>query len=98
MRHRSPLMRVDLSTIPTGSTILAAQLLIVRADPKIVDDRDPISYLYTSGTTSTPKGVVSSHLAVYLESLGVALETRMTANDRITVAPSARRPVLDWMK
>jgi acyl-CoA synthetase (AMP-forming)/AMP-acid ligase II len=51
----------------------------------IVEDRDPISYLYTSGTTSAPKGVVSSHLAVYLESLGVALDTRMTANDRATV-------------
>ena len=49
-----------------------------------VEDRDPISYLYTSGTTSAPKGVVSSHLAVYLESLGVALDTGMTANDRIT--------------
>jgi acyl-CoA synthetase (AMP-forming)/AMP-acid ligase II len=48
-----------------------------------VEDRDPISYLYTSGTTSVPKGVVSSHLAVYLESLGVALDTRMTADDRI---------------
>jgi acyl-CoA synthetase (AMP-forming)/AMP-acid ligase II len=54
-------------------------------EPEVfVDDRDPISYLYTSGTTSTPKGVVSSHLAVYLESLGVALETRMTASDRVT--------------
>ena len=50
----------------------------------VVEDRDPISYLYTSGTTSAPKGVVSSHLAVYLESLGTALDTRMTANDRIT--------------
>ena len=34
MRHRSPLMRVDLSSIPTGSTILAAQLLVVRAGEK----------------------------------------------------------------
>ena len=50
----------------------------------LVEDRDPISYLYTSGTTSAPKGVVSSHLAVYLESLGVALDTGLTANDRIT--------------
>jgi len=50
----------------------------------LVEDRDPISYLYTSGTTSAPKGVVSSHLAVYLESLGAALDTGMTANDRIT--------------
>src|SRR6185437_5887472 len=49
----------------------------------IVEDRDPISYLYTSGTTSAPKGVVSSHLAVYIESLGVALDTRLTARDRM---------------
>ena len=51
-----------------------------RDEPEaFVEDRDPISYLYTSGTTSAPKGVVSSHLAIYLESLGVALDTRMTA-------------------
>lgn len=31
MRHRSPLMRVDLSSIPTGSHILAARLIVVRA-------------------------------------------------------------------
>jgi acyl-CoA synthetase (AMP-forming)/AMP-acid ligase II len=55
------------------------------AEPEaVVEDRDPISYLYTSGTTSAPKAVVSSHLAVYLESLGVALDTRMTADDRAT--------------
>jgi hypothetical protein len=37
MRHRSPLMRVDLSSIPTGSQILAAKLIVVRAR----EDRDP---------------------------------------------------------
>jgi hypothetical protein len=37
MRHRSPLMRVDLSSIPRGSEILAAQLIVVRAR----EDRDP---------------------------------------------------------
>jgi hypothetical protein len=40
MRHRSPLMRVDLSSIPAGSEILAARLIIVRASP-IVAKRDP---------------------------------------------------------
>jgi hypothetical protein len=40
MRHRSPLMRVDLSGIPTGSEILAACLIVVRASP-INEKRDP---------------------------------------------------------
>lgn len=31
MRHRSPLMYVDFSSIPTASNILAAQLVVVRA-------------------------------------------------------------------
>jgi hypothetical protein len=41
MRHRSPLMRVDLASIPTGSNILAAQLVIVRANEKLSDQHDP---------------------------------------------------------
>ncbi len=49
----------------------------------LVADRDAISYLYTSGTTSFPKGVVGSHTAIYLESLMVAAETGLCADDRI---------------
>jgi acyl-CoA synthetase (AMP-forming)/AMP-acid ligase II len=47
-----------------------------------VEDRDPITYLYTSGTTSFPKGVVGSHLAVYLESMQGALDSGWNASDR----------------
>ncbi len=47
-----------------------------------VDDRDPITYLYTSGTTSFPKGVVGNHTAIYLESMAVALEAQLNAADR----------------
>jgi hypothetical protein len=40
MRHRSPLMRVDLSSIPAGAEILAARLIVVRAS---VDGRDALN-------------------------------------------------------
>jgi acyl-CoA synthetase (AMP-forming)/AMP-acid ligase II len=54
------------------------------SDPEVfVADRDPISYLYTSGTTSFPKGVVGSHTAIYLESLMVNAETGLGAGERI---------------
>ncbi len=53
------------------------------AEPEVlVEDRDPITYLYTSGTTSAPKGVVGNHTAIYLESLTMAFEARFEADDR----------------
>lgn len=55
------------------------------SEPQVlIEDRAPLSYLYTSGTTSAPKGVVSSHLAVYLESLGSALENHSTEKDVVS--------------
>jgi acyl-CoA synthetase (AMP-forming)/AMP-acid ligase II len=48
----------------------------------IVEDRDPITYLYTSGTTAAPKGVVGNHTAIYLESLTMAYEAGFSPDDR----------------
>lgn len=53
------------------------------AEPGVyVADRDAVSYLYTSGTTSAPKGVVASHVSIYLESLQAALDCGWGADDR----------------
>jgi len=76
----------DLAGFPAGKVLDFAEL--GQGQPtdepnRIVGDRDAISYLYTSGTTSAPKGVVSSHLAIYIEALGVAIDTRLTNGDRV---------------
>jgi acyl-CoA synthetase (AMP-forming)/AMP-acid ligase II len=52
-------------------------------EPEVfIPDRAPLTYLYTSGTTALPKGVVGNHIAVYLESMTMALEGRFQADDR----------------
>jgi acyl-CoA synthetase (AMP-forming)/AMP-acid ligase II len=49
----------------------------------LVEDRDPITYLYTSGTTAAPKGVVGSHLAIHVEALTVAIDMELHRRDRM---------------
>ncbi|MBS4104674.1 AMP-binding protein, partial [Tsukamurella paurometabola] len=39
----------------------------------IVEDRDILHCLYTSGTTARPKGVVTSHVAVHISALSSAV-------------------------
>ncbi|MDT7798460.1 MAG: hypothetical protein QOI78_1893 [Actinomycetota bacterium] len=48
----------------------------------VVEDRAPLSYLYTSGTTASPKGVVGTHLGIHLESMSAALDSGWRADDR----------------
>jgi acyl-CoA synthetase (AMP-forming)/AMP-acid ligase II len=72
---------------PAGRTWLTFGQLASGADQDDPDcyvaDRDSLSYMYTSGTTSFPKGVVGSHTAIYLESLSVALEAKFCEDDRV---------------
>ncbi|WP_338751670.1 AMP-binding protein [Janibacter alittae] len=44
----------------------------------LVDDRDTVQCLYTSGTTSRPKGVLTSHTALVTSLLSNALVTRQS--------------------
>jgi acyl-CoA synthetase (AMP-forming)/AMP-acid ligase II len=75
-----------LETAPADRAWTTLEILSSDADgaePRcFVDDRDALSYLYTSGTTSFPKGVVGSHVAIYLESMSGALDSGWRADDR----------------
>jgi acyl-CoA synthetase (AMP-forming)/AMP-acid ligase II len=71
----------------TGGDVTGLTLDDVLADdttsPEVViGDRAPLSYLYTSGTTASPKGVVGTHLAIHLESMSAALDSGWRADDR----------------
>jgi len=43
----------------------------------IIEDRDTFEILYTSGTTAKPKGVVVSHLSVFIASLSTVIEFKL---------------------
>ena len=71
----------DVFVAPADLQALAASAST--AEPEaFVEDGDALSYLYTSGTTSFPKGVVGSHKAIYLESMSGALDSGWRFDDR----------------
>lgn len=63
----------------------------VAADPTplqvVVEDRDTVHCLYTSGTTARPKGVLTSHLAVHVAALSSALQVGHRHGHEFSVAP-----------
>ncbi|GAA3236723.1 acyl-CoA synthetase [Pseudonocardia petroleophila] len=68
---------------PDGAPTLDAVLVDDPSEPEAhVEDADALTYLYTSGTTSFPKGVVGSHKAIYLGSMSGALEAGWNCDDR----------------
>lgn len=55
-------------------------------EPEIaIEDRDVAQIMYTSGTTGRPKGVMQTHMAVYIASLGNVIEMEARRGD-VTIA------------
>ncbi|KXO91904.1 AMP-dependent synthetase [Tsukamurella pulmonis] len=55
----------------------------------IVEDRDILHCLYTSGTTARPKGVVTSHVAVHISALSSALGLGLRPDVQPVIQPIA---------
>ncbi len=86
---RDVILLPEMGGMPAGAVdgMLAFGALCDRmpdSEPEVlVEDNDAISYLYTSGTTSAPKGVVSSHLSICMGAMGMALDTGITWQDKV---------------
>ncbi|WP_298404538.1 class I adenylate-forming enzyme family protein [Ferrimicrobium sp.] len=52
-----------------------------------IEDRDIVHCLYTSGTTSRPKGVLTSHVAVMVASLSNAIQVGHPRGEEYSVLP-----------
>ena len=72
----------DVPSLAAGVALEDVLAEEARAPEVVIGDRAPLSYLYTSGTTSSPKGVVGTHLAIHLESMSAALDSGWRADDR----------------
>ncbi len=70
--------RVNMSAAAGKGDVSMQQLIADQDDgselnDRVIADRDVAHMIYTSGTTSRPKGVVSSHLALYFSAMNGAI-------------------------
>lgn len=79
-----PSDRGPLATGAGGKTVLDFEELMTGSPEEVevmIDERDTLQLMYTSGTTSNPKGVEISHLAALFSGLCAALEMKLDHTD-----------------
>jgi long-chain acyl-CoA synthetase len=82
------LIAIDLTGTAAGQGLESFTVLIADQsdiEPEVeFDERDLAMIIYTSGTTSRPKGAMHCHLAVVMAVMSNAVEMSLTRNDGIT--------------
>lgn len=80
--------------VPDGTTLSpvhAYEDLLKNASPDYpwpnLDENEAAAMCYTSGTTGNPKGVVYSHRAIYLHSLGLSMADSFGISERDSFMP-----------
>ena len=80
--------------VPEGTTlnpVSAYEDLLKNASPEYpwpnLGENDAAAMCYTSGTTGNPKGVIYSHRAIYLHSLGLSMTDSFGVSERDTLMP-----------
>jgi long-chain acyl-CoA synthetase len=67
----------------TNTFLLALDAQSKREPEVDIQDRDVAQIMFTSGTTGKPKGVMTSHMAVYIASLGNIIESNFGEDEII---------------
>lgn len=83
----APIIRTTAGAEPFDGALTFERALEGQSDaePAVdIDDRDLAIIMYTSGTTSRPKGVMHSHLAVTFSAMNNAIEWRLDRTDAVS--------------
>src|SRR6185437_1487264 len=87
-KHGIDLIAVDLAGTAAAAGLKSFNDLLKgrsEIEPEIdIDDRDLAMIIYTSGTTSRPKGAMHCHLAVVMAVMSNAVEMKLGRDDGIT--------------
>ena len=93
-RERVKLRHVIVASSATSAPdgMLSFERLVSAADParyveRDVDENEAAAMCYSSGTTGRPKGVLYSHRAIVLHSMGEAMVDSVALSERDTVLP-----------
>jgi fatty-acyl-CoA synthase len=86
-----PIVIVVGATKPVAEGYLEYEALLAKTAPATdlpdPDERDAVAMCYTTGTTGAPKGVLYSHRALTLHTLGLSINSVMGIHETDTVMP-----------